>query len=122
MILYKRDKLAFEFAYDVDWRARMLVLELEHQAKLQGCGVRITSIIRSSGIHTDRAIDCTFFDLTDFTKNDTIGPVMEFRFNSILQYGLGHDGKDHPVALWHDAGTGPHLHIQVPDHDLTARR
>ena len=122
MILYKRDRLAYEFAYDVDWRVRMIVFELEHQCAIKGCGVRVTSIIRSSGIHTKRALDCTFFDLTDYAKNDNIGEVMEAHLNGAFEYGLGHDGKVHPTALWHDVGTGPHLHVQVPDHDLIVRR
>lgn len=122
MIIYKEDRFAREMAFDVDWRARALLFEVEHQAMLKRAGVRVTSVIRGSGIHTKRAIDCTFFDLTDMMPFPSVGPEIEKWLNDAADYGLGHDGEHKPIAYWHDAGTGYHLHIQVPDGDLKLKR
>ena len=123
MILYKDESMVYEMADNADWRLMGLLAVIEHLARLRGCGVGVTSVFRLDGVHgAGRAFDNRFFTLVSFARNYEVGPDIEDELNKKIEYGVGHDGELHPAALWHDAGTGLHLHVQVPDHELILRR
>ena len=122
MILYKEEQLAYDFV-QADWRLVPLLAAVEEEARQRSCGVRVTCVFRLDGIHgAGRAFDNGFFDIMNYTRNYDVGPVIEKAINTHTVYGLGHDGQDRPAALWHDSGTGLHLHVQVPDHDLILKQ
>lgn len=122
MILYKDEQYFYDLQLDADWRLKCLLAELEHQARKRGCGVRVTSVVRDRGVHRNRALDCGFFELTTLVRRPDVGADIAVQLNGKVDYGLAHDGQPRPSALWHDAGSGFHLHLQVPDHELILRQ
>ena len=105
---------------------RCVVHEVEVEAERLGYTMRCTSVQRETGgVHNSdppRAADFTFVRLPDRVQEyppKEIGPYLKDWVNERFVYGKNADGtKDLNCALWHDAGTGKHLHIQVPTHPL----
>ena len=122
MILYKDESMAYDLSLAVDWRLIPLLALTEEEARKRSCGVRVSGVLRDDGVHQYRAFDCGFFTLRTYIRNYDVGLAIEEAVNEKVEYGIGHDGKLHPAALWHDAGSGLHLHVQVPDHELILRQ
>jgi hypothetical protein len=125
MIHHKRLVTSYELG-EVDLCLRLILWSVEEKAEDLGYGLRVTSIKRNDGrIHSlDRALDLTFFALPGWEPRISateVGPFLERWVNARFIYGKGSDGRPRNVAWWHDAGSGLHLHIQIPASRLVVR-
>ena len=123
-LVFQEDRFSRNWTL-LDPRVRAMVYEAAYRAERNWYGTYVTSVIRSDGVHGQRAaVDIDFIQKEPAWEHPvpdyhTHGEELANYLNATFKYGRNWLGKQLHCAVWHggedrETHAGWHLHIQAP--------